>query len=220
MGAVDAVVATHHGGYTRFHSGLERWIVQLPSRAVVDVGTLVHPLRLLLVVGKVLGDGHYALALDAVHVCRAQTRTQQGVLASHVLKIPAVSCHSVHLDSWTQEHVRALAAELPAHGRRHAAHQGLVPGGGQCQGRGPARRCASHTNRRYIVAETVASVCQLESRDAQAGHRHRVAHVVTLLRHDNAPAKCRPSDAQHEPVPLGACHLGDGLSRFRLGLLP
>eukprot|EP00443_Scrippsiella_acuminata_P103317 CAMPEP_0115604542 /NCGR_PEP_ID=MMETSP0272-20121206/16998_1 /TAXON_ID=71861 /ORGANISM="Scrippsiella trochoidea, Strain CCMP3099" /LENGTH=262 /DNA_ID=CAMNT_0003040101 /DNA_START=29 /DNA_END=814 /DNA_ORIENTATION=- len=108
VGPAHLVVAAHGSVDPSVHGRLERRVVQLPLRLLVDLRRLAIPVRLLLVEHPVLHDCDDALRLDALYVAAYQLRTQVRVLAGQVLEVPPIPRDSMDVDRRPKDPIGAF----------------------------------------------------------------------------------------------------------------
>ena len=174
VGAVDLVVGGHHRPHAGLpHGGLEGDEVDLPQRALGDLGADGHPLVLLVVAGEVLDAAPDPTALHPPHVGDGQAGRQQRVLGEG-LEGPSGQRRPHDADRRPEQDVDALGARLGGQHPAQASHQRRVPGrpdghaAGQRQRAPPDQAVAPHARR---------AVGHLERPDAEPLDRGEVPHV-------------------------------------------
>jgi hypothetical protein len=118
---------------------LERGQVDLPQRALVDVGADPQPVGLLVVGGEVLDRRADVLGLDALHQGGAEPAGQVRVLAQ-VLEVAAAQRRPLDVDPRPEHHRDVLRPCLDPDRRADLADQVDVPGRAQRRRGGEAGR--------------------------------------------------------------------------------
>ena len=175
VGAVDPVLGAHHGaGVGLLDGGLERRLIDLAQRALVDV--LVDNVAVdLLVVGEiVLRLGDRALGLDPLDGRHDDLARELRILAVG-LERPPIQRDARDVDVRPFLEVAADRAGLAAHHRAVAECDLRVERGGESDRRGQRGRLRLH---RPARADAGRAVVEPQRRDAQPGNRQRLACVL------------------------------------------
>mmetsp|Transcript_40981 Transcript_40981/g.121523 ORF Transcript_40981/g.121523 Transcript_40981/m.121523 type:complete len:336 (-) Transcript_40981:3-1010(-) len=215
---VDLVVRAHRGVDAGVDRGLERRVVELPERLLVDVRGLLRAVRLLLVHDEVLHHGEDVLRVHALDVRHHEPRAEVRILAGEVLEVAAAPRHAVHVDGGPQDRVGALGGELLAEGGSEGFHGVDVPGCGQAEQGGP--RGDRPDQRVPIRAEAIRGVLHVEAGDAQLGDGRGVPHIDPHVDVEVAGIGRVPADAVHELALLLVVHLRESPLGVEVRLVP
>ena len=127
MLAVDKVVTRHHGAHAglldRLAEGRE---INFMERTLVDIGTHLMTVPLLIVARKVFDRRHNSFGLHALDILHGGLRRQIGVLAE-VLEVTAAQGRTVDIDAGSQHDMHAAGAGVLPQTASHIAHQRPVP---------------------------------------------------------------------------------------------
>mmetsp|Transcript_19051 Transcript_19051/g.42488 ORF Transcript_19051/g.42488 Transcript_19051/m.42488 type:complete len:265 (+) Transcript_19051:2087-2881(+) len=137
---VDTVVRAHNGQHSCAQGCREGGIIELPTRALANIGRYQVSLVLDLVVDPVLSVGNHALVLNALNDRAHQDGTQIRVLAGEILKVAPSCRHPSQPDTRRKLHIGSFLLELLRHGGCPPVHHVDIPGGGSGKRRWPGCR--------------------------------------------------------------------------------
>ena len=172
--AVHLVVGRHHGPDAGLlYGGLEGDEVDLPQRALGDLGADGHPLELLVVAGIVLDATPDPCALHPLHVGDGQARRQQRVLGEG-LEGASGQGRAGDAHCRPEQHVDALGARLGGQHVPQALHQGRVPRRADRHAAGQRQRAPAD---QAVAPHARRPVGHLERPDAEPLDRREVPEV-------------------------------------------
>ena len=172
MLAVDKVVTRHHGAHAglldRLAEGRE---INFVERALVDIGTHLMTVPLLIVARKVFDRRHNPFGLHTLDILHGGLRRQIGVLAE-VLEVTAAQGRTVDIDAGSQHDMHAAGAGVLPQTASHIAHQRPVPSRRGSHAAGEHRTAG-------IVAYALRTVGHPDFGNAQTRNGPDIEFVVT-----------------------------------------